>query len=82
MDAIHNGDLDKAEYTETEVFKLKIPKGVTGVSSDLLDPSKAWKDQAAYKTTVTSLAEAFIKNFERFNDEKSKKFASAGPQLK
>lgn len=82
MDAIHNGELDKAEFTETEIFKLKIPKGVTGVPSEILDPSQAWKDKAAFKTNISGLAGAFIKNFERFKEESTKKLASAGPQLK
>lgn len=82
LDAIHSGELDKVEYTETEIFKLKVPKGVTGVPSEILDPSKAWTDKTAFKTNLTSLAEAFIKNSERFKDEKTKKFIPAGPQLK
>jgi phosphoenolpyruvate carboxykinase (ATP) len=61
---------------------LKIPKGVTGVPSEILDPSKSWADKAVFKTSLTSLAEAFIKNFSKFKDENSQKYVAAGPQLK
>lgn len=81
LDAIHNGELSKAEYTESDLFKLKIPKGVTGVPSEILDPSQTWVDKTAFKTSITSLAEAFIKNSEKFKSENSKKFIPAGPQL-
>ena len=82
IDAIHSGELDKVEYTESDVFKLKIPKAVHGVPSEILDPSKTAKDKDAFKASITTLAEAFIKNFEKYKDETSKKLVAAGPQLK
>lgn len=69
------------EYSTTDVFNLSIPKGVSGVPSEILDPSQAWADKNAYKVTANSLAEAFIKNFDKFKEESSKRFTSAGPTL-
>lgn len=38
IDAIHSGDLLKAEYKKTEVFGLEIPTALEGVPSEILDP--------------------------------------------
>lgn len=82
IDAIHSGELDKAEYTETDVFKLKIPKGVSGVPSEILDPSKSWKDQADFNTSLRNLGSQFVKNFEKYKTAKSERLIVGGPQLK
>ncbi len=81
IDAIHNGELEKAEFTETEIFKLKIPKGVTGVPSEILDPSKSWTNKDEFKTTLTSLASEFTKNFEKYKTDTSDRLLPGGPQL-
>ena len=82
IDAIHNGELDKAEYEETDVFQLQVPTNVTGVPSDILNPSKSWKDKAEFKSSLTKLAEEFVLNFDKFTNEKSTRFISGGPKLK
>lgn len=81
IDAIHNGELDKAEYEETEIFKLQVPKNVTGVPSEILNPGKSWKDNNEFKQSLRKLAEEFVLNFDKFTNEKSSRFISGGPQL-
>lgn len=81
IDAIHSGELEKAEYTETEIFKLQIPKAVTGVPTEILDPSKSWANKEEFKTTLTNLAHEFNKNFDKYKNEKSERLLSGGPQL-
>jgi phosphoenolpyruvate carboxykinase (ATP) len=82
IDAIHNGELDKAEYEETEIFKLQIPKNITGVPSEILNPQNSWKDKNEFKQNLRKLAEEFVLNFDKFTNEKSTRFISGGPQLK
>ena len=80
VDAINNGELEKAEMIDFPVFNLKVPKGVTGVPSEILDPSKSWKDKSGYKHSVEELAEKFAKNFEKYAGKVTKEVAAAGPK--
>lgn len=38
IDAIHSGELLKANYKKTDVFGLEIPTELEGVPSEILDP--------------------------------------------
>jgi len=81
IDAIHSGELEKAEYTETEIFKLKIPKGISGVPAEILDPAKSWKDKEEYKTSLSTLASLFVKNFNNYKNEKTERLLAGGPSI-
>ncbi|SPQ98687.1 unnamed protein product (mitochondrion) [Plasmodiophora brassicae] len=81
VDAIHSGELAKAEYEKFPVFNLDIPKAVNGVPAELLDPKKAWTDKAAFTGAVESLAKLFDKNFQKYKDQSTPEIASAGPKL-
>ncbi|GKB34267.1 probable beta-1,4-xylosyltransferase IRX9H, partial [Tanacetum coccineum] len=45
-------------------------KSVTGVPSEILDPTNSWADKGAHKETLTKLGGLFKKNFEVFLDYK------------
>ena len=79
LSAILNGELKNAEYDILPGFKLKIPKSVTGIDPNLLDPRKCWKDQVAYNKTTKILIEKFIENFKQF--EVSKNIQQAEPEM-
>lgn len=81
VDAINNGELENTELEHYPVFNFKIPKSVTGVPSDILDPSKSWKDKTGFKTSLEEVAEKFIKNFEKYTSKIAKEVTAAGPQL-
>lgn len=59
LNAIHSGELEKAEYVNMPVFNLSVPKVCTGVDSDVLIPKNTWKDAAKYDETVKKLAGKF-----------------------
>lgn len=40
LDAVHNGELAKAEYETYDVFNLQIPKKCKNVPDELLNPKK------------------------------------------
>lgn len=80
IDAINNGELERGELENYPIFNFQIPKGVTGVPSDILDPSKSWKDKAGFKATIEELAEKFSKNFEKYAGKVSSDVANAGPK--
>ena len=81
INAIHNGELEKAEFEETEVFKLMIPKGVTKVPSEILDPSKSWANKEEFKTALNVLASEFRKNFDKYKSDNSARLLEGGPVL-
>lgn len=77
--AIVNGDLRQATYETLPGFKLEIPLEISGVDSQLLNPRKTWKDQAAHDSCAKLLREKFIDNFAKFDvDERIRK---AGPEI-
>ena len=44
IDALHQGELDKAEYDTMPGFNLKVPKKIDGVDPKILLPINTWKD--------------------------------------
>ena len=48
IDAIHNGELGRAEYATTPIFNLHIPRAVTDVPDNILTPEQQWSDKAAF----------------------------------
>ncbi|XP_070048252.1 phosphoenolpyruvate carboxykinase (ATP) 1-like [Nicotiana tabacum] len=88
IDAIHSGELLKANYTKTEVFGLEIPSELEGVPSQILDPVNTWPDKNAYKETLMKLGGLFRKNFEVFANYKigadnnlTEQILAAGPNF-
>jgi phosphoenolpyruvate carboxykinase (ATP) len=54
LDAIHSGELAKAEYEVTPIFGLHVPKKCTGVPDDMLHPERVWLPQNGTLTFCTS----------------------------
>lgn len=81
IDAIHNGELADAEHEHFAVFNLSIPKSVTNVPSEILNPVNTWKNKDAYKSTLEKLAYKFISNFSAYADGCPPETIAAGPKL-
>ena len=82
INGILDGSINESEFDTTFTFGFKIPKTLKGVDTAVLNPSVAWKDRAEYEKTRDKLAEMFIENFKRYNDESSEfDYSAAGPQL-
>ncbi|MDI3305756.1 MAG: phosphoenolpyruvate carboxykinase (ATP), partial [Acetobacteraceae bacterium] len=47
-------------------FGLMIPKALSGVPAEVLNPRETWADKAAYDRTAKELVARFEKNFETF----------------
>lgn len=56
IDDLHNGELQKAEYTTMPGFNLKVPKEISGIDSNILMPSNTWSDKTAYNNQLKKLA--------------------------
>ena len=66
IDSIHDDSLDMSHYEVMRRFGLKVPEEVFGVDPEILRPVRCWSDKQAYKKAAKSLAEKFVKNFERY----------------
>ena len=81
LDAIHSGELAKAEYETYETFNLSVPTSCTGVPSELLNPAKSWTGATDFKEEVTKLGGLFLENFKKYADEATENVIKAGPQI-
>ncbi|KAJ3181847.1 Protein kinase C-like 1 [Gaertneriomyces sp. JEL0708] len=82
IDAIHSGELSNAEYENYPIFNLPIPKAVTGVPSEILNPARTWQGTPeSYSQTRDKLAKLFTDNFKTYADKASAEVLGAGPQL-
>lgn len=79
VDAVHSGELAKAEYETYEVFNLSIPTHLEGVPRELLNPRHAWADKEAFSREVRKLASMFQKAFALYQNNVDDKVRLAGP---
>ena len=66
VDAIHNGELEHADYVRTSTFRFLVPKYVTGVPDAVLQPRSTWADCDAYDAQLQHLAKLFTNNMKLF----------------
>ncbi len=82
IDAILNGDVDKAEMQTIPHFNLAVPAALAGVDSSILDPRHTYADASEWDDKARKLATLFIENFSKYTDtEQGKTLVAAGPQL-
>lgn len=75
------GKLDNVTYETLPIFDLAMPTTCEGVPSEILNPRATWADKNAYDTTANSLAEKFVKNFEKFAAETDVSILAAAPKV-
>lgn len=80
IDAILDGSIKDAEFTNMKHFNIAVPKELPGVPTELLNPRSAWEDKDAYDKQAHHLAELFVENFKKFITPESD-FSPAGPTL-
>src|SRR5260370_23956897 len=66
VDAIHSGDLAKAETQRDPVFGLNVVTQCPDVPSEILVPRNVWSDKSSYEATAKKLADLFIQNFTKY----------------
>ncbi len=82
IDAILNGDIEKAETKVMPIFNLEIPTALPGVHTEILDTRDTYADASVWDEKATNLAKLYIENFKKFTDnEEGKSLVAAGPQL-
>ncbi len=82
ISAILNNELVDGDFEVLNPFGLQIPKTVSGVNPNILNPRNTWEDKSAYDLQANKLAGLFIQNFNNFTDnEEGQQLIKAGPQL-
>jgi phosphoenolpyruvate carboxykinase (ATP) len=81
IDAIHSGELDRAEAIEDPLFGLQVPTRCTGVPDEVLVPRKTWKDTTKFDEAARKLANLFQANFKQYEAQASDAIKGAGPRL-
>jgi phosphoenolpyruvate carboxykinase (ATP) len=79
VDAVHSGELAKAEFEAFGIFNLSIPTSLDGVPRELLNPSLAWTDKEAFQKELRKLAGMFQKAFHLYEKDVDEKVRLAGP---
>ncbi len=80
LNAALDGSLNNAEFRKDPNFGFEFPIAVSGVDSKILDPREAWSDKAAYDATAQKLVQAFIDNFEQFEQHVDAGVREAAPK--
>ena len=81
VNAILDGSIEKMEFDLTPWFRLKIPKALPGVDSNILNPRNAWTDKDDFDATAMKLAGMFIENFKKYmNSGADFDYTQAGPK--
>ncbi|MDE5659019.1 MAG: phosphoenolpyruvate carboxykinase (ATP) [Muribaculaceae bacterium] len=82
IDAILDGAILKAPTKQIPIFDFTVPTELPGVDPKILDPRDTYANAEEWNTKATKLAEMFIANFKKFeNNEAGKALVAAGPQL-
>ena len=82
INAILDGTINEAEFDTTKTFRLQIPKTLGDIDPTILNPRFAWDDLAAFEAQRDKLAQMFIDNFHKYQDDSHEfDFSAAGPQL-
>lgn len=81
VDAINTGQLATAPTQKDSIFGFETVTRVPNVPDEVLIPSEAWSDPAAYHSAATKLAELFIENYDRYADGADPEIEKGGPTL-
>ncbi|NJN77274.1 MAG: phosphoenolpyruvate carboxykinase (ATP) [Saprospiraceae bacterium] len=80
ISAALNGDLDNVAYEQDAIFGLSMPTTCPNVPTEILNPRNTWQNKTQYDEKAAFLANAFNKNFEKFESEASEAILSAAPK--
>ena len=74
------GSLDNAPTEKHPVFGLDMITEVQGVPRELLDPRNSWENKEAYDKQADKLAEMFINNFMKYEENASEEIMKGSPK--
>ena len=81
IDAILNGDVNKAPTKMIPYFNFEVPTELPGVDPGILDPRDTYADASVWEEKAKDLAGRFIKNFHKYETNPAgKALVAAGPK--
>lgn len=81
INAALNGQLTDFMHDDQSAFGLAIPTTCPDVPQEVLNPRNTWADKTAFAKQEKFLAEAFIANFKRYEDQADAETKAAAPTL-
>jgi phosphoenolpyruvate carboxykinase (ATP) len=82
INAILNGDIEKAKTKVIPYFNLEVPLSLPGVDDSILDPRGTYNEPAEWDKKARKLAELFVNNFKQFTDnEEGLRLEKVGPVI-
>lgn len=80
ISAALNGALSKVDFIKHEIFGLMMPTSCPDVPTEILNPRNTWADKNAYDNQANELADAFNKNFKKFEAKANQDILAAAPK--
>ena len=80
INAILDGSINNCDFETIPVFNIEVPKALSGVPTEILNPRQTWENKSLYDASRDELAQMFIDNFKKFITPDSD-YSSAGPKL-
>ena len=81
LNAALSGKLEDVEYYQDPVFGFQVPKSCPDVPEGVLQPWSSWPSRGEYDKRYRDLAQRFIENFGKFEDQTPREVVEAGPRL-
>ena len=81
LSAALTGQLEHLPYVKDPIFGFEVPSQCPNVPDDILDPASSWPNRTEYDKKYRQLAERFIDNFRKFEDQSPAEVVQAGPHL-
>lgn len=81
LNAALTGRLDNVKYKKDPVFGFEVPIECSDVPDEVLDPSSSWSDGKEYDKKYKQLAQRFVENFKKYEDQTLKEVVEAGPNV-
>ena len=73
IDAILNGDIQKAPTKKIPYFNFEVPTELPGVDPAILDTRDTYANEAEWEEKAKDLASRFIKNFAKYEGNEAGK---------
>ena len=80
LNSILNGHIEDSQYVNDNYFGFQIPKTLSDVDPNLLNPLKAWKDVEEYHRSARELIQKFQDNYKMY-DLGDETILNAGPSF-
>ena len=81
LKAALTGKLDQVEYYTDPVFGFDVPRTCPDVPDNVLEPWSSWSSREEYDKRYRDLAQRFVENFKKFEDETPTEVVEAGPRI-